>query len=93
MAKEPYKDPFGNLKRPNLYAPLTRVEHDALKPPRPDVTEILALVANSKAVTKPKAVTKTLGGRPRKSVTKTPAQRAAAYRASKKLGARSPNPA
>ena len=87
MAKEPYKDPFGNLKRPNLYAPLTRVEHDALKPSRPDVTEILALV------TKPKPVTKTMGGRPRKSVTKTPAQRAAAYRASKKLGARSPNPA
>ena len=84
MAKEPYKDPFGNLKRPNLYAPLTRVEHDALKPSRPDVAEILA---NSKPVTK------TLGGRPRKSVTKTPAQRAAAYRASKKLGARSPNPA
>jgi hypothetical protein len=84
MAKEPYKDPFGNLKRPNLYAPLTRVEHDALKSSRPDVAEILA---NSKPVTK------TLGGRPRKSVTKTPAQRAAAYRASKKLGARSPNPA
>ena len=101
MAKEPYKDPFPGLRAPRLFAAETPC-HKALREiaeipgspvtclsPFGDATEIKTV----EAVTKSKRVTKSKIGRPKKGVTKTPAQRAAAYRASKKLGARSPNPA